>query len=257
MYEKIIFEKNPPRATIKLNSPEVQNALSVKMLNEIKDALSKVENDEEVIVLVIDSVGEHFCSGIDIRDVGELSAIEGRKIAKLLRKTFAQIRYLEKPVIAKIRGNCLGAGLEIALSCDFLIGSEDSAYGFPHMKIGIPSIVEAGIIPYAVGIFRAKELFFIPKFWDAKRAYNEGILYRVCQKEDIDSAVDELADTLSQQSPLAMSLQKEISNKWITSDLENAIDFSVNTVCISFASEDQKEGMRAFLQKRKPKFKGK
>jgi len=256
MYKTIIFEKKPPRATISLNEPVVQNALSIEMLQEIRSAIADIEIDNNIIVVVITAEGNHFCSGINIKDVKDMDGIKGRAIGKLLHKTFGDIRNLEKPVIARIKGNCLGAGLELALSCDFLIGTEDSRYGFPHMKIGIPSIVEAGILPQAVGIFRAKELYFTARFWDGKRAYQEGLLYKCVKNSDLDREVDDLVNLLSEFSPLAMAIQKDVCNKWMTADLETAIDYSINSVCINFFSEDQKEGMKAFLEKRKPVFKG-
>lgn len=256
MYKTILFEKAPPRATILLNDPAVQNALSISMLGEIREALSEIEKDSEMIVCVISSVGEHYCSGIHIADVKDMDAMKARKIGKLLHQTFGEIRNLEKPVITAIRGNCLGAGLELALSCDFLIGSKNSQYGFPHMRIGIPSIVEAGILPQAVGIFRAKELYFTAKFWDGERAYREGLLYKCLEDEKIEGEVRDLAELLSGYSPLAMAIQKDICNKWMTTDLETAIDYSINSVGLSFSTQDQKEGMSAFLEKRKPEFKG-
>lgn len=256
-YEKILFEKRGRVATVTLNKPQALNALDWRMLEEIEDAAKQVAKDEEVIVLIVTGAGEQaFCSGIDVGAVRDLDMLGARAIGRRIHDTDAALRFLEKPVIAKVRGLCLGAGLELAVSCDLIVASEDARFGFPHMRIGIPSIVEAGILPQAIGIFRTKELCFTADFWDARKAEQVGLINRVVPVSELDQAVDELATKLCQWSPLAMAIQKDIINKWMTTDLETAIDFSINSVAINFASEDQKEGMAAFLEKRKPVFKG-
>lgn len=255
-YEKITLTTDPPRATIMMNDPAVMNAHGTTMLHEIQDAVRKIEADERVIVGVIEGAGDHFCAGINIHETHDMSAIKGRKLARLLHETFSLVRTVDKLYIAKIRGNCLGAGLELAVSCDLLVGTESSKYGFPHMKIGIPSIVEAGIVPQMVGITRARELFYLAKFWDGKKACEEGLINRFVPDEQLDVAVSEWVELLAGYSPVAMAIQKDVCHKWMTADLETAIDFSINSVCINFTSEDQKEGMKAFLEKRKPKFVG-
>ena len=256
-YEKIIYEVEGPKATITLNKPEVRNALDTPMLLEIEDATRAIEKNEEIRVVVLTAMGEKsFCSGIDVEEVKTMDGIAARNIGKRLHAAFGGLRLLEKPVIAKIRGLCLGAGLELALSADFLIGSEDSKYGFPHMKIGIPSIVEAGILPQAVGIIRAKEMFFSAEWWSAKKSLEAGLLTQMAANDELDQVVEGWAEKFAGFSPLAMAIQKDIVNKWMTTDLETAIDYSINSVAINFNSEDQKEGMYAFLEKRKPNFRG-
>lgn len=255
-YEKITLTIEPPRATIAMNDRAVMNAHSTPMLLEIQDAVRKIESDERVIVGVMEGAGDHFCAGININETHNMDAIKGRKLARLLHETFSLVRTADKLFIAKIRGNCLGAGLELAVSCDLHVGTETSRYGFPHMKIGIPSIVEAGIVPQMVGITRARELFHLAKYWDGKKACEAGLINRVVPDDQLDAAVDEWVNLLAGYSPVAMAIQKDICHKWMTADLETAIDFSINSVCINFTSEDQKEGMKAFLEKRKPRFTG-
>lgn len=256
-YETIQFLRQPPRATIVLDKPAAHNALDSRMLAEIQDAVRRIEEDREVIVVVVTGAGDRaFCSGIDVGDVREMDGWKARAVGRELHRTFGALRALPKPVIARINGLCLGAGLELAVSCDLLLGVEGSRYGFPHMRIGIPSIVEAGIVPQAVGIVRTKWLCLTAEFWDAQQACQAGLINTVVPPDGLDAAVDALVDRLAGYSPVAMGLQKEIMNQWMTSDLESAIDFSINTVSLSFESRDQKEGMAAFLEKRRPLFKG-
>lgn len=257
-YETIVFEKKARVATIALNRPQVLNALTWRMLEEIEDAVRDVEKDPQIMVLVITGGGERaFCAGIDVEAVRGLDMLGARAIAKRIHATDDCVRRLEKPVIAKIRGLCLGAGLELAVSCDLIVAAEDARFGFPHMRIGIPSIVEAGILPQAIGIFRTKELCFTADYWDARKAEQVGLVNQVVPVAELDGAVEALAAKLCRWSPLALAIQKDIIHKWMTTDLEAAIDFSINSVAINFASEDQKEGMTAFLEKRRPVFKGK
>jgi enoyl-CoA hydratase/carnithine racemase len=257
-YETILLEKRDRVATIVLNRPEVLNALTWKMLEEIEEAAREAERDESVMVLVVTGAGERaFCAGIDVAEVQGQDMLAARACGKRIHATDDALRTLEKPVIAKVRGLCLGAGLELAVSCDLIVAADDARFGFPHMRIGIPSIVEAGILPQAIGIFRTKELCFTADYWDARKAEQAGLVNRVVPVGDLDREVAALAAKLCQWSPLAMAIQKDIIHKWMTTDLEAAIDFSINSVAINFASQDQKEGMAAFLEKRRPVFKGK
>lgn len=256
-YTRILYETTDRVATITLNRPQVHNALDWQMLEEIDDAAKRVAKDEEVMVLVVTGSGARaFCSGIDVGLVHDQDMLQARAIGRRIHDTDAALRFLDKPVIAKVRGLCLGAGLELAVSCDLIIAAADARFGLPHMRIGIPAIVEAGILPQAIGIFRTKELCFTADFWDAKKAEQVGLVNRVVPVAELDQAVHELAAKLCRWSPLAMAIQKDIINQWMTTDLESAIDFSINSVAINFASEDQKEGMAAFLEKRQPVFKG-
>jgi len=256
-YRDIIYEKGDGIATITLNRPHAHNALTTLMLEEIEHALSVIENDSDVLVVIITGAGEKaFCAGIDLEETVGQDGMGARASGKRIHRTDKAVRMLDKPVIAKVRGLCLGAGLELAVSCDMILGTVDSRYGLPHMRIGIASIVEAGILPQAIGIFRTKELCFTADFWDGKKAEQVGLINHALAPEDLDGEVEALARKLCGWSPVAMAVQKNIINQWMDSDLQSAIDYSINSISICFNSEDQKEGMAAFLEKRKPEFKG-
>jgi enoyl-CoA hydratase len=256
-YQDIVYDKQDRVATITLNRPQAHNALTTLMLEEIEDALGVIEKDDDVIAVVITGAGEKaFCAGIDLEETVNQDGMGARASGKRIHRTNKAVRMLDKPVIAKVRGLCLGAGLELAVSCDMIIGTEDSRYGLPHMRIGIASIVEAGILPQAIGIFRTKELCFTADFWDGPKAEQVGLINRAVPEPDLDREVDELMQKLCGWSPVAMAIQKNIINQWMDTDLQSAIDYSINSISIVFNSEDQKEGMAAFLEKRKPEFKG-
>lgn len=256
-YETILFRRTRPRATITLNRADVLNAINGTMLLEIQDVVDRIAPDQEVRVLVIDSACDRaFSSGIDVAYVKDISVWGGREVAKQLHRTFGALRFLEKPIIAAIDGLCLGAGLELAISCDILIATERSRFGLPNINVGIPAIVEAAILPRALSIFDVKELCFTGEFWDASKAERRGLLTRLVPADGLSMEVDAWVAKLSEKSPLALATQKDIINKWLSTDLETAIDFSINTVTIHWSTKDQQEGMAAFLEKRKPKFEG-
>jgi len=256
-YQTILFRPEPPIVTITLDRPEVLNAIDGEMLQEIQDALRRIERDRALRVLIIDSACEGgFSSGIDVAYVKDVDAWGARRVAQELHKTFGAVRFLEKPVIAAIDGLCLGAGLELAVSCDMLIATERSKFGLPNINIGIPAIVEAAILPHALSIFHVKEMAFTGEFWDAHKAERKGLLNALVPPERLKDEVQSWAEKLAEKSPLALATQKEIINKWMTTDLEAAIDFSINTVTLHWSTRDQKEGMSAFLEKRKAEFTG-
>jgi len=256
-YETILFASDPPIARITLNRPEALNAINGRMLEEIQDAVRRVEREKLLRVVIIDSICEKaFSSGIDVAYVKDTNVWEVRQVAKELHKTFGAVRFLEKPVIAAIDGLCLGAGLELAVSCDILIATERSAFGLPNINVGIPAIVEAAILPHALSIFAVKELCFTGEFWDALKADRKGLLNALVPVGKFKEEVQRWVNKLAEKSPLALATQKDIINKWMTTDLEAAIDFSINTVTMHWSTRDQKEGMGAFLEKRKAEFKG-
>ncbi len=253
----LAFQQDGPIARITLNRPKVLNAINGTMLAEIRAALTEIAAADAVRDAVIDSAFDRaFSAGIDVAYVKDLDAWGARRIGQELHATFGAIRTFEKPVIAQIDGLCLGAGLELALSCDLLIASDRSQFGLPNIKRGIPAIVEAAILPQAIGIVNTRELAFTGRNWDAVKAERRGLINAVVPAEELASEVNRWAAELAAFSPRALAAQKDIVHKWMTTDLETAIDFSINTVGLNWTTRDQREGMESFLQKREAKFTG-
>ncbi len=257
-YRTIRSRKEKSVLRLTLARPEVLNAINGTMLREIRDALGKAARDREVRVIAIDAAGgKAFSAGIDVAYVKDLDGFGTREIGRELHRTFLALRTVEKPVVAAIDGLCLGAGLELAVSCDFMLATERSRFGLPNIHRGIPAIVEAAILPMAVGIQGARELCYLGEFWDAAKAERRGLVHSIHAPRDLRRAVGSLCARLAEKSPRAMGTQKEIIHKWMTTDLESAIDFSINTVVLNWLTRDQKEGMGAFLEKRRARFEGK
>ncbi len=256
-YSTILLQRQTQIARVTLNRPDVLNAMNGAMLAEIRAALAEIARDDAVRVVVIDSASPRaFSAGIDVAYVKDLDAWGARGIGQELHLTFGAIRTLEKPVIAQIDGLCLGAGLELAISCDILIASDRSEFGLPNIKRGIPAIVEAAILPQAIGIVNTRELAFTGRNWDAAKAERRGLVNAVVPASEIAAEVQRWADELAAFSPHALAAQKDIIHKWMTTDLEAAIDFSINTVGLNWTTRDQREGMQSFLEKREARFGG-
>lgn len=242
---------------ITLNRPKVLNAFNDVMLREVREALDTGYADAGVGVFLVDSSCEKaFSAGIDVAYVKDMDGWGTRGVGRELHKTFLALRTVEKPVVCQIDGLCLGAGLEFALSCDFMIASDRSRFGLPNILRGIPAIVEAAILPMAIGIQATRELAYLGEFWDAGKAERRGLVQTVTSPEELSAEVGALCAKLAEMSPRALGTQKEIIHKWMTTDLESAIDFSINTVVLNWLTKDQKEGMSAFLEKREATFKG-
>ena len=242
---------------ITLNRPKVLNAITGEMLREIRAALGAAATDRRVRAILIDSASPRaFCAGIDVVYVKDLDGFGTREVGRELHRTFLALRTTEKPIVAAIDGLCLGAGLELAVSCDFMIATKRSRFGLPNIHRGIPAIVEAAILPMAIGIQGAREMAYLGEFWDAAKAERRGLLHSVVPAGRLAAEAKTLCAKLAEKSPPALATQKEIIHKWMTTDLESAIDFSINTVVLNWLTRDQKEGMGAFLAKRRARFKG-
>jgi enoyl-CoA hydratase len=253
----IICSKQGPVYRLTLNRPEVLNALNGVMLREIREAVTEAAANPETTVVLIDSASDRaFSTGIDVGYVKDLVGFEIRDIGRELHRTFLALRTTEIPIVCAIDGLCLGAGLELAISCDFMIATDRSKFGLPNIDRGIPAIVEAALLPMAIGIQGAREMAYTGEFWDADKAERRGLIHAVVRPDALEDEVQGWVGRLAQKPPAALATQKEIIHKWMTTDLEAAIDFSINTVVLNWLTKDQKEGMDSFLEKRDPEFNG-
>ena len=256
-YETILCSRDGKIMRITLNRPKVHNAINKPMLREIREAVQEAVDDPGIRVVCLGAAGgKAFSAGIDVAYVKDLDGYGTREVGRELHKTFLALRTREIPVVCAIDGLCLGAGLEMALSCDFMIATDRSTFGLPNIHRGIPAIVEAAILPIAVGIQATRELCYLGKYWDSAKAERRGLIHQSTSVEDFEREVTALCEALASKSPQAIGTQKEIIHKWMTTDMESAIDFSINTVVLNWLTPDQKEGMGSFLEKRKAEFKG-
>ncbi|MFC1864474.1 enoyl-CoA hydratase/isomerase family protein [Chloroflexota bacterium] len=254
MFENIKLEKDGGLATLTLNRPAL-NLINHGMSNELRKVIEELGTDEGIRVLVITGAGDRaFTAGIDVNEMKDLEVSSAREFISQLHYAIKAIRDLDKVVIAAINGFCFGGGFELAMACDLRIASENAQMGLPEIKVGIPSVIEAALMPLLIGMGKARELIFLGDSISANEAEKIGLVNRVVPTDKLQDAVKEVTDKILSYSPTAVRIQKRIVNRWLPSDLEAAIDYSIEAFSQCFATNEPKEAMTAFLEKRQPQF---
>ena len=245
----------PHISLVQLNRPKELNALNLQLMLELKKALAQLDEQDEVRCIIITGNQQAFAAGADIKQMESKGPIDLLKIDQF--ETWDQIRKTKKPIIAAVSGFALGGGCELAMTCDMIIASETAKFGQPEIKIGImPGAGGTQRLTRAVGKVNAMEMVLTGKFIGAEEAKNMGLVNRVVPEElYLDEAV-KLAKEIALMSPIAIRLAKESVNKAFESGLQEGLFFERKNFYMTFASNDQKEGMSAFVEKRRPDFKG-
>jgi enoyl-CoA hydratase len=258
-FKYIIYEKGDGIATITLNRPEAMNAFSKDVVSEILNALDDVRNDDAIRVVVLTGAGEKaFSAGMDIKSMVGMTALKAREISLMGEKLCVALESLEKPVIAALNGYALGGGLEVAMSCDLRIASETARMGQTEVNIGlIPGWGGTQRLTRFVGMTKAKELVYIGKMIDAKTAEQIGILNMVVPQDKFRETVRQFALELASKAPVAVKIAKALINKGSDIGLDSALALEREGFGVVASSQDLKEGVAAFTEKRKPAFKGK
>lgn len=252
-------DNEKPVAKITVNRPEVRNALNKATRQELKNAVAEVSHDDSIRVLVITGAGDKaFISGADITELKDATPAEIETFANTIgQQLYAEVESLEIPVIAMINGFCLGAGCELAMACDIRIASENAKLGQPETNVGIiPGGGGTQRLPRLVGWGRAKELVYTGRIINAAEAFRIGLVDDVAPPEKLEERVNQIVDAILSKSPLITKLAKKAFNRGMYTDLATALNFEKATFASCFATEDQKEGMTAFVEKRKPQFRG-
>lgn len=257
-YQYLLYTKDSGIAIVTINRPDVLNALNSKVYAELSKLFTNIYEDTTVKVVIINGSGEKsFVAGTDVAEMQPMSNITIREMVVLVRETMDKIEKLPKPVIAAINGFALGGGLELAMACDLRIASENAKLGQPELNLGvIPGAGGTQRLTRLVGIAKAKELVYTGDIIDAHTAHSIGLINKVVPANDLMAEVKSLASKIAGKSEIALSLAKTAINGGSNIDLSSGLDLEMQCFSLCFATEDQKEGMRAFLEKRKPKFRG-
>lgn len=252
---KVNEQREPFIALIEFNRPKELNALNRQLMEELRDALAALDKNDNVRVIVVTGNEKAFAAGADIKQMADKSAIEMLMIDQF--STWDQIRKTKKPIIAAVSGFALGGGCELAMTCDMIIASESARFGQPEIKIGtIPGAGGTQRLTKAVGKAKAMELILTGRFITAQEAHFYGLVNKVVPLEMyLDEAIA-LAKEIAQMSPVAVQLAKEAINRSFETQLDEGLAYERRNFYMTFASEDQKEGMRAFIEKRTPEYKG-
>jgi enoyl-CoA hydratase len=256
-YVNITYERKGKIATIKLNRPETLNALNNALLEEMHDALQDADKNENICVIVITGAGDKaFCAGADVTEILTLSPIEARDYSLSLHELTRYMERIRKPIIAKINGFCLGGGQEISMACDFRIASDKARFGQPEINLAlIPGAGGTQRLTRLVGKTKAIEINMLGDQIDANEAYRLGLLNKVVSTRELDKTVNEFIEKLLSKSSVALGIIKLAINKGIEMDLDHALYYEAECFGSALSTNNSKEGIKAFLEKRKPEFK--
>ncbi len=282
-YRNIIIEIDGKIAVLKVNRPEVLNAVDIETILEIESAMQEMNLNKDIQVIIITGEGKSFISGSDISRLVEMDSLQARQYSQIGQRVLNLIENMEKVVIAAINGFALGSGCEIAMACDIRIASERAKLGQPEVKLGlIPGHAGTQRLARLVGIGRAKELVFTGEMIDAQEAYRIGLVNKVVpavsceefiregmeEKEakkrvDLESnarlineAKNLARKIIENAGPNAVKIAKTVINRGIDANLQTANSYETEAFSILFSTEEAKEGMRAFLEKRRPQWAG-
>jgi enoyl-CoA hydratase len=258
-YENIIFEvRDDGVAVLTVNRPKSLNALNPQTLEEIDRALDEVEQNDKIKVLVITGAGDKaFIAGADITEFPKMNSLQAYKFAEKGQNVFFRIEQLPKPVIACVNGFALGGGCELAMSCDFIYASDKARFGQPEINLGIiPGFGGTQRLARLVGRAKAKELCMTGEMISAEEAKNIGLVAKVFPAESLLEETLKVASALAQKSQIALRAIKRVIDEGVGSDLRSGCLLEANAFALTFASSDAREGVQAFLEKRKPSFKG-
>ena len=258
-YQTLLFTKENGLGIVTINRPQAANAMNDQAYAELLSLFQEIEKDDEVRVIIITGAGEKaFVAGTDITNMAKLSSAEARAFAYKLKKTFDLIWNMDKPIIAAVNGYALGGGAELAMSADIIIASENAKFGQLEINVGIiPGSGGTQRLQRLIGINRAKELIYTGKMIDARTAYEYGMVNKVVPIADLMKEAKALAATLLEKSSAILKLAKSAINNGSNVDLNTGLNIEVECFSQCFATEDQKECMQAFMEKRKAVIKNK
>ncbi len=257
-YENIRIEQDEGIATVTFNRPKALNALNRALLVELSLALDRLAEDEAVRVLVLTGAGEKaFVAGADIGELSTLGPLAAKVFSRMGHEVIGKLQQLSVPVIAAVNGYALGGGTEIALACDFIYAADSARFGLPEITLGlIPGFGGTQRLPRWIGPAAAKELIFTGRMIPAEEALRLGIVNRVVPASSLLEEVRKTALEIASKGPVALRAAKEAVNHGLGVDLATGCRLEVDAFALVFASPDAREGTAAFLEKRKPVFRG-
>ncbi|MFO0678132.1 MAG: enoyl-CoA hydratase-related protein [Polyangiaceae bacterium] len=257
-FETLLVEESGPVVTVTLNRPDKLNAINPTMIRELRAALEGLRARSDVRAMVLTGAGEKaFAAGADIQAMATMTSAEARTFSEAGHTAFALMETAPFPVIGAVNGFALGGGCELALCCDFLVASEKAKFGQPEVKLGvIPGFGGSQRLARRVGIGRARELLFTGDIVGADEAFRIGLVNHVWKPEELRTKATELATSIAEKGPLAVALVKRVALAGADVPLATANEIEIQAFSALFGSEDQREGMAAFLAQKKVAFKG-
>jgi enoyl-CoA hydratase len=251
----VLVEREAPVGIVLLNRPEALNALNDEVMGLLVDALVELDDDEAIHCIVLGGSEKAFAAGADIGQMAESSAMDMYEARRIDR--WDAIRRIRTPLVAAVSGFCLGGGNELAMACDLIVASETARFGQPETGLGIiPGAGGTQRLTRAIGKAKAMDVILSGRFLTAEEAERAGLVARVVAKEAWLEEAKAVARAIAEKGPIAQRLAKESVNRAYESTLETGLDYERKALYLAFASEDAREGLTAFTEKRKPDFKG-
>ncbi len=258
-YETLSLNRKDDITVLTIQRPKSLNALNTEVLKELFQALSDFEQQPESKVCIITGSGEKaFVAGADISEMIDKTPLEAQAFCRLGQEAFLKIESIEKPILAAVNGFALGGGCELVLACDLVFASENARFGQPEIDLGvIPGFGGTQRLPKAIGMRRAKEWIYLGKAIDAQRAYEIGLVNSVFPADQLLDEVEAVARKIAKKPSFALQQAKKSIQEGMSLDIHTGLMLEREAFSLTFASEDRKEGMQAFVEKRKPSFQGK
>lgn len=257
-YANILVEKKDNIGIIKINRPNNLNALNKDTVLELTKAVEELEKDKNIKVAILTGEGKAFIAGADIKQMKDMTPSEAKKFAEMGHNLLMNIEKSRLPFIAAVNGYALGGGCEVMMACDICIAAASAKIGQPEINLGIhPGFGGTQRLPRLVGRMKAKELLLTGDNIDANEAHRIGLVNMVVPDDKIMEEAQRIANKIASKSTVQTDFIKSLVNKGMEVDLKKACELEISYFSKSFQTEDQKEGMSAFLEKRKPNFKGK
>jgi enoyl-CoA hydratase len=254
-YANINVEIEEDLGLVFLNRPNALNALSSVLMRELLDALAGFDADEKIKCIVIAGSDKVFSAGADIKEMAAWSSVEALKEGNLER--FDALRKISKPIIAALSGYALGGGLELAMACDIILAAEGTKLGQPEINIGVfPGAGGTQRLPRAIGKYRAMDMILTGNMISAREALNMGLVSKVVPNESYLAEAKKLGHEIASKAPLAIKMAKQAIQKAFETPLREGLEFEHRNFYLILSSEDKEEGMKAFMEKRKPQYKG-
>ena len=248
----VLIERDGPLATLSLNRPEKRNAMNSQMTREAKSAIAGLAEADDLRVLVIEGAGSVFSAGADVVEMGALTEDNARDFISNLHSLIHSVREFPHPVVCKCQGYVLGGALELMLGCDLRVAADDTKFGMPEVRVGVPSVIEAALFVPISGLGAAQDLLFTGRTFDAQEAHRLGIVQRICPLAELEATTHEAIMDLLQAAPGALRAQKALLRRWMQAYLEAAVPPSIDAFEASFRTGEPQEGMAAAHEKRPP-----
>ncbi|NPV93030.1 MAG: short-chain-enoyl-CoA hydratase [Firmicutes bacterium] len=258
-WDNVLLEKDGVVGVVTVNRPKALNALNGDTLTEIGLAFDEVAKDDEIKVVILTGAGDKaFVAGADILSMQKMTPMESKAFSLLGQQVMSKIETFQKPVIAAINGFTLGGGCELAMCCDIRIATPKSMFGQPEVGLGIiPGFAGTQRLPRLIGKGRAKELIFSAANINAEEAYRIGLINKVVEEDQLMAEAKKMAGKIASKGQIAVRLAKEAINEGMEMDLDKAMIHEADLFGLCFSTEEQREGMTAFIEKRPAKFTGK